>query len=311
MNDAVPAPALSVVVPVYNEEGNVGPLHGELTRVAARLGLSYEIVFVNDGSRDGTLARLEELRRDDPHLRIVDLEGNFGEAAALSAGFAHARGAVVVTLDGDGQNDPAEIPGLLARLEPGIDVVSGRRRERKEAFLGRVLPSRVANWLIARATGVPVHDCGCGLKAYRRDVLSGVQLPRGMNRFLPAILGVAPARVAEVWVADRQRGSGRSHYGLSRTFVVLRDLLALPVLVRRPSAARALGRALGGAQPAFVAVTVGAIVAALGWPAGSGTARIAALAGLLAAGVGWAVAHDARRWVRAQDDGVFRVRRVG
>ncbi len=310
MNEAAPSPALSIVVPVYNEEGNVVSLHGELVSVATALGRPFEIVFVNDGSRDGTLARLEELRARDPHLRIVDLDGNFGEAAALSAGFAHARGDVVVTLDGDGQNDPAAIPALLARLGPDVDVVSGRRQQRKEAFFTRVLPSLVANWLIVRATGVAVHDCGCGLKAYRREVLAGARLPRGMNRFLPAILGVDPARVAEVQVTDRQRGSGQSHYGLSRTFVVLRDLLALPILVRRPSAARALGRALGGAQVAFVGVALAAIVGALGWPAGSHAARLAALAGILTAAAGWAIGHDVRRWVRAQEDGVFRVRRV-
>ncbi|HJQ82773.1 MAG TPA: glycosyltransferase family 2 protein, partial [Candidatus Binatia bacterium] len=234
MSQADPVPALSIVVPVFDEEGNVGPLHEELTRVATALGRPYEILFVNDGSRDATLARLQAIRARDAHLRIVDLDGNFGEAAALSAGFAHARGEVVVTLDGDGQNDPADIPRLLARLGPDVDAVSGRRSERKEAFVTRVLPSRIANRLIARATGVPVYDCGCGLKAYRRPLVAGARLPRGMNRFLPAILGVRPDRVAEIPVDDRRRGSGRSHYGLSRTFAVLRDLLALPILVRRP-----------------------------------------------------------------------------
>src|SRR2546429_246233 len=208
------------------------------------------------------------LRARDESLRIVELDGNFGEAAALSAGFAPARGALVVTLDGDGQNDPADIPRLLGRLGPELDVVSGRRRERQEAFLSRVLPSRIANWLIARATGVPVHDTGCGLKVYRRAVVTGARLPRGMNRFLPAVLGVRPARVAEEWVSDRRRGSGRSHYGLSRTFAVLRDLPALPVLVwlarRRP----AFGRALGGAPVAQVAVLLALILGSLGRPAG-------------------------------------------
>src|SRR5436309_12949878 len=267
MSGEGPAPALSLVVPVYNEEENVGALHAELGRIAGELACPYEIVFVNDGSRDGTLARLEALAAADPHLHIVDLDGNFGEAAALSAGFAHARGDVIITLDGDGQNDPADIPRLLASLGPDIDVVSGRRRERKEAFLTRVLPSRMANWLIARATGVPVYDTGCGLKVYRREILNGTQLPRGMNRFLPAILGVKPSRVAEVIVNDRRRGSGQSHYGLSRTFVVLRDLLALPILVRRPPRGRALGRALGGAQAALVGVMLAAILGGLGWPA--------------------------------------------
>ncbi len=310
MNDGAACPALSIVVPVYNEEGNVGPLHAELARVASGLGRSYEILFVNDGSRDGTVARLEVIRRRDPRLRIIDLDGNFGEAAALSAGFAHARGDVIVTLDGDGQNDPADIPRLLARLGPDVDVVSGRRAERKEAFLSRVLPSRIANWAIVRATGVPVRDCGCGLKVYRREVVEGAQLPRGMNRFLPAILGVGPSRVAEMVVNDRRRVSGRSHYGLARTFVVLRDLLALPILVRRPPRGRALGRALGGAQVALIGIVLTAILGALGWPDGRRTALLVAVAAILAAGAGWAIAHNVKRWVQAHEDGVFRVRRV-
>jgi glycosyltransferase involved in cell wall biosynthesis len=303
-------PALSLVVPVFDEEGNVEPLFAELTEVAAGLGRPYEIVFVNDGSRDGTLARLEAIRARDPHLRIVDLDGNFGEAAALSAGFAHARGDVVVTLDGDGQNDPAAIPALLARLVPGVDVVSGRRQARKEAFFSRVLPSRIANWLIARTTGVPVYDCGCGLKAYRREVLGGAQLPRGMNRFLPAILGVDPKRVVEVEVVDRPRGSGQSHYGLSRTFVVVRDLFALPILVRRPPRGPALGRALTATQALLVAIAVTGAVGALGFPAGRLLALETAVFALGAAVVGWAIRYNVTRWVRAQQEGVFRVRRV-
>ena len=310
MNGATAAPGLSFVIPVYDEEGNVGPLHAELTRVAGALGRSYEIVFVNDGSRDATLARLERLRADDGHVRIVDLDGNFGEAAAVSAGFAHARGEIIVTLDGDGQNDPADVPQLLARLGPDVDVVSGRRRARKEAFLTRVLPSRLANGLIVLATGVPVHDCGCGLKAYRREVVAGAQLPRGMNRFLPAILGVDPARVAEVRVGDRQRGSGRSHYGIGRTAVVLRDLLSLPLLTRRPLRGLVLGRPRTRIPAVAVPVTLVAIVAALGLPAGpvamAGTVVVFAGAAAAAA----AMIHNIRRVVQAREQGVFRVRRV-
>jgi glycosyltransferase involved in cell wall biosynthesis len=301
MSTDATGPFLSLVVPVYDEEGNVGPLHGELTQVATALGKPYEIVFVNDGSRDGTLARLEALRAGDPHLRIVDLDGNFGEAAALSAGFAHARGEIVVTLDGDGQNDPAFIPEMLARLGPGVDVVSGRRHERQEAFWSRVLPSRIANGLIVLATGVPVHDCGCGLKAYRRRVVAGAQLPRGMNRFLPAILGVDPARVVEVWVTDRRRGSGRSHYGLSRTAVVLRDLLALPFLTRW-----AVGAPVRPAQVTLAVGLVAAIVSALGWPEAGARALLAALA--VAGAVGWAIVYHLVRDARARAHGVFRVR---
>ncbi len=311
MTDSAERPALSVVVPVYNEEGNVDALFAEISRVAAGLGQPYEVVFVNDGSTDATLARLCALAAEDAHLRIVDLDGNFGEAAALSAGFAHARGAVVVTLDGDGQNDPGDIPRLLAALErPDVDVASGRRLAREEPFFSRVLPSKVANWLIARATGVPVYDCGCGLKAYRRELLAGVQLPRGMNRFLPAILGVDGGRVVEVPTRDRPRASGASHYGLSRLFVVLRDLPSLPFLVRRPGPGPELVRTLGAAGALAGVASVIALAGAVLRPA----ARLplgltAALAAVLAA-VAFAIRHNVHRFARARAAGVFRVRRV-
>jgi glycosyltransferase involved in cell wall biosynthesis len=295
------APTLSVVVPVYNEEGNVEPLAAEIGRAVAATGRPYEILFVNDGSRDGTLARLSALARRDPHVRIVDLAGNFGEAAALSAGFATARGEIVVTLDGDGQNNPADIPRLLAALGPGIDVASGRRQLREEPFFSRVLPSRVANGLIARLSGVPVYDCGCGLKAYRRAVVAGARLPRGMNRFLPAILGVDASRVAEVETVDRPRESGRSHYGLSRVIVVLRDLVALPVLVRRPPPGRGVARACAAAA---------SVLAALGIVATIRESVLAAVVLGIAAALALAIRHDVVRFVNAREDGVFRVRRI-
>jgi len=307
---AGPPLQLSFVIPVHDEAGNLGPLHAELRRVADGLGVTYEIIFVNDGSEDDTRSRLEALRPGDPHLRIVDLDGNFGEAAALSAGFAHARGAVVVTLDGDGQNDPADVPRLLARLGTEVDVVSGRRRERKEPFLTRILPSRMANWLIVRLTRVPVHDCGCGLKAYRRELVAGVQLPRGMNRFLPAILGVDPSRVREVWVNDRVRGAGGSHYGLGRTLAVVRDLLAVPLLARRPPPALQLDRTVRRAPGALVAGASLAILAALARPGERRFALECALVALLAATVGWAISYNVRRHRRAREVGVFRVRAV-
>ena len=191
-------PEVSFVVPVYNEEGNIERLYDELTTVAAEIGRAYEIIFVNDGSSDATLDRLTLIAVRDVHLRLVDLEGNFGEAAALCAGFATARGRYVLTLDGDGQNDPHDLPRFLRRLERDqLDVVSGRRAQRKEDFFTRVVPSRIANACIATLTGVPVYDTGCGLKVYRREVLAGAQLPKGMNRFLPAILGVDGSRVGD------------------------------------------------------------------------------------------------------------------
>jgi len=304
-------PAFSVVVPVYNEEGNVESLFAEISHMAAGIGRPYEVVFVNDGSADATLSRLCALAADDPHLRIVDLDGNFGEAAALSAGFAHARGAVVVTLDGDGQNDPNDVPRLLAALDrDGVDAASGRRLAREEPFFSRVLPSKAANWLIARVTRVPVYDCGCGLKAYRRTLLEGAQLPRGMNRFLPAILGVDGGRVVEVTTRDRPRASGASHYGLSRLFVVLRDLPSLPFLVRRPPPGPRLVRALGAAVAVGAAVTAAALAGAGLAPAARLPLAVgAALAAALAA-VAYAVRHNVHRFVRAREQGVFRVRRV-
>ena len=301
MDPAEQGPALSFVVPVYNEEGNVGPLHAELTAVARAIGRSYELVFVNDGSRDHTLERLIAIAATDPHLRVVELDGNFGEAAAISAGFATATGEVVVTLDGDGQNDPHDVPRLLARLDEGFDAVSGRREERKEDFATRVLPSLVANRLIAFATGVPAYDCGCGLKAYRRTLVQGAQLPRGFNRFLPAILGVDPKRVTEITTRDRPRGTGTSNYGLSRVAIVFRDLPSLPLLVRLRAPLRTLARVLGAALLILVAVAV------LG--AAGGRLGVALLAGTLAL-VAWAARYNVDRMARAREQGVFRVRKV-
>jgi glycosyltransferase involved in cell wall biosynthesis len=301
MRLAAPRPALSIVVPVYDEEGNVGPLHEELTQVALSLARPYEIVFVNDGSRDRTLECLEDIVARDPQVRVVDLDGNFGEAAALSAGFEAARSPVVVTLDGDGQNDPHDIPKLLAKLDEGYDTVSGRRRAREGKFVTRVLPSWVANRLIALATRVPVYDCGCGLKAYRREVVAGAQLPRGMNRFLPAILGVRAGRVAEIETKDRPRGSGSSHYGLSRVGVVFRDLFALPLLVRRP----APGHVTAGVC-ASAAVVLAGLSIAVAWTRMAVPAALLALGAAIAAAIG----HNVARFADAQRYGVFRVRRI-
>jgi dTDP-4-amino-4,6-dideoxygalactose transaminase len=223
---------LSLVVPFCNEEGNVDAVYRELRTVVEGLGHTYECVFVNDGSTDRTGAILDEIASTDQGVRVVHLPENRGEAAALSSGFQQARGRMVVTLDGDGQNDPHDIPLLLAKMDEGYQVVSGWRCDRQEDYWLRVLPSRLANRLIAWVTGIPVHDCGCGLKVYRRETLTGLTLPAGMHRFLPVILRVAAEMVAEVPVKDRARQSGRSHYGLSRMFSVLRDLLPVHCIRR-------------------------------------------------------------------------------
>lgn len=293
-------PAVSFVVPVYNEEGNVESVYADVSRAGAAFGRPYEIIFVSDGSTDRTLERLERLVARDPRLRVVDFDGNFGQAAALSAGFNHARGELVCALDGDGQSDPGDLPKLLAALGPEHAVVTGFRRRREGNFFTRVLPSRIANGLIAFVTGIRVHDCGCSLKLYRREVLDGVTLPPGMHRFLPAILGVRAAQVVEVPVNDRPRGSGRSHYGLSRTFVVLRDLIGLRLVLGRRRG-RASARALRLGSLAAAVASMGALAAARPFMA---TALFTLAAALAAA---W---YDVIRFVEARDRGVYRVRRV-
>ncbi len=227
---------ISVIAPMHNEEGNVFPLYRDISSVMARLNRPYEIIFVNDVSTDPTLARMKEIHCRDPHFHFVDLETNVGENWALLAGVFKARGEMLVTIDGDYQNDPAYIPTLLEELSNGYRVVSGRRRQRVEKLWSRLLPSQIANSLIRFISGVPVHDCGCGLKAYRREVLDGKFVPEGfMNRFSPAVLGIRSHEFAEVEVVDRPRISGHSHYGLNRVFFVLRDLAALPFAVRGPA----------------------------------------------------------------------------
>lgn len=296
------APALSFVIPVFNEEGNVERVHADVTRAARRTGLSYEIVFVNDGSTDATLARLERLLAWDATLRVVDLAGNFGESAGLSAGFAVARGDLVVTMDGDGQNDPTDLPRMLEALADDVDVVTGNRVRREEDFTTRVLPSRIANALIAWVTGVAVHDCGCSLKVYRRGLVAGLRLPRGMHRFLPGITGVPPQRIREVRVNDRPRGSGRSHYGLSRILIVLRDLVGLRLVLRPPRAGRGMARGL-------LAITVAGLGAAV-WAASSDWPVLIVATLVAGAGAALAARHDVTRFLDAESTGVYRVRRI-
>jgi glycosyltransferase involved in cell wall biosynthesis len=290
------SPALSVVVPVFNEEDNVEPLVAELRAVLDGLGEPFELVFVNDGSTDATGPRLAALAAAEPRLRVVALDGNFGEASALSAGLHQARGDVIVTLDGDGQNDPADIPRLLAALrERNLHAVSGRRVNRQEGYWIRVLPSRIANALIVRVTGIPVHDCGCGLKAYRRSAVPRLHLPRGLHRFIPAIFGVRADQVGEIDTRDRRRQHGESHYGLSRTLAVLRDLLAVRFII-----ADARATEWGFALATAGAAALGAFV--MRW---SVAAMIACDGLAILLGTVW---WNARRFNRAQETGVYRLR---
>jgi glycosyltransferase involved in cell wall biosynthesis len=222
-------PDLSVVIPVHNEQDNIERLYEALIRSLDEVGRSYEIIVVDDGSEDETYARLTRLAAEDPRLKLVELRRNYGQTAALAAGFDHARGAVIVPMDGDLQNDPADVPLLLEKLDEGYEVVSGWRMNRQDGLLRRV-PSRVANWLIGRVTGVRLHDYGCTLKAYRAEVVRDTRLYGEMHRFLPALAHQAGARITEVPVRHHPRVSGRSSYGLGRTFKVLLDLLTVKFL---------------------------------------------------------------------------------
>lgn len=244
---------LTVVVPLYDEEDNVEPVLRELLDVLDGLPLASEVVLVDDGSRDQTAARAAQWCRRDPRVHLIELRRNFGQTAALSAGFDHARGQVVVAMDGDQQNDPHDIPRLLVKLDEGYDMVSGWRRDRQDALLRRLL-SAAANRLISRVTGTRLHDYGCTLKAYRRDMIRHLRLYGELHRFIPALSQMVGARVAELPVNHRARVRGRSKYGLARTIRVLLDLLTVKFLISyfgRPmrlfGGTGLAGMALGGA----------------------------------------------------------------
>jgi len=222
---------VSVVVPVYNEEDNVGPLLELLRGALEGLGRPYELILVDDGSDDLTAARLRDAAAGFPALRVVRLRGNFGQSAALAAGFDLAQGELVVTMDGDCQNDPGDIPRLLDKLKEGYDVVSGWRRERRDPLWSRRVPSQVANALISWITGVHLHDYGCGLKVYRREILRDIALYGEMHRFLPALARWVGASIGEIPVAHWPRRRGTSKYGIGRTVRVLLDLLTVKFLM--------------------------------------------------------------------------------
>jgi glycosyltransferase involved in cell wall biosynthesis len=224
-------PDLSVVIPIYNESPNVRQLHAELTATLEAWGRPYEIVAVDDGSRDDTFQLLAELHAADPRLHVIRFRRNFGQTAAFAAGFAHARGAIIVTSDGDLQNDPRDIPAMIAELERGADIVCGWRKDRKDTWLTRRLPSILANRLISAATGVRLHDYGCSLKAFRAEVVKPLRLYGEMHRFIPAIASEIGVRITEQEVNHRPRVHGTSKYGLSRTVRVVLDLLTVKYLL--------------------------------------------------------------------------------
>lgn len=221
--------SLSVVIPLYNEQENVKDLHERLKTVLDRLGMEYEIIYVDDGSTDNTLSILEEIQAGDPAVMILSFRRNFGQTAAFAAGFDFARGDIVVTMDGDLQNDPNDIPKLLELIKTN-DLVSGWRKKRQDPFFSRRLPSMVANWLISKVTGVKLHDYGCSLKAYRRDVIKNLRLYGEMHRFIPAVASWYGVRVAEVETTHHPRLRGKSKYGITRTIKVVLDLITVKFL---------------------------------------------------------------------------------
>jgi glycosyltransferase involved in cell wall biosynthesis len=222
----------SIVVPVMNEEENVRLLHEAITRVMSDWGRTYELIIVDDGSSDRTFEILRGLSLQDPCLRVIKFRRNFGQSAAMAAGFEHSRGEFVVTLDGDLQNDPVDIPRVVAKMQEGYDLVSGWRKNRKDKFLIRKVPSKIANRLIRKTTRVQLHDTGCSLKAYRGEVVRKIRLYGEMHRFIPALARVEGARIGELVVNHHERRFGKSKYNLTRTFKVIMDLMTLNLLLK-------------------------------------------------------------------------------
>jgi glycosyltransferase involved in cell wall biosynthesis len=222
---------LSIVVPLLNEEDNIDLLYQSLDKVLNEIGKSSEIIFVDDGSSDATFSHLINIIQDDERVLVIRFRRNFGQTAAFSAGFDYARGDIIITLDGDLQNDPSDIPHLLNKIEEGYDVVSGWRVNRKDAYLVRRLPSNIANWIISSVTGVRLHDYGCSLKAYRQEVVKNLRLYGEMHRFIPALASWMGIRVAEIPVNHHPRKFGQSKYGLGRTIKVMLDLVTVKFLL--------------------------------------------------------------------------------
>jgi len=225
-----PRPVLSVVVPLYNEEECVNALYEKIQDVCESLNMSYEIVFVDDGSSDRTAEVLHSIWKRNSSVRVVCFRKNYGQTAAMSAGFTHARGEIIISMDGDLQNDPADIPLLLGKLNDGFDVVCGWRKNRQDKFWTRRVPSVIANWMIGLVTGVRIHDNGCSLKAFRASIIKRVSLYGEMHRFIPAMTTQADARIAEIVVNHHARRFGKSKYGIGRVWRVLLDIITVKLI---------------------------------------------------------------------------------
>jgi glycosyltransferase involved in cell wall biosynthesis len=265
-------PELSVVIPIHNEAESLEELHRELTATLGAWGRFYEIILIDDGSTDESFEILARLQAVDPHLRVIRFRRNFGQTAAFAAGFDHARGRMIVTSDGDLQNDPRDIPGMVAALERGVDIVCGWRKDRKDAFVSRRLPSMIANRLISWSTGVRLHDYGCSLKVFRADIVKPLRLYGEMHRFLPAIASEQGVTIFETPVRHRARRHGRSNYGIGRTVRVILDLLTVKFLLSYSTRPLQIFGLIG--------VTMGLAGATiLGWLAGI---RVMGMLGLMA-----------------------------
>jgi len=224
-------PDLSVIVPLYNEEESVGPLHEAIVGALDPLGMEYEILFVDDGSKDATFRKASELARRDRRLRVIKFRRNYGQTPAMAAGIDHARGRILITMDGDLQNDPADIPKFLDKINEGNDIVCGWRHKRQDKLISRKIPSVIANWIIGKITGVPIKDNGCSLKAYRADIIKSIPLYSDMHRFIPAMTSMAGTSAAELKVNHFPRKFGVSKYGISRIYKVIIDLLVIKTLL--------------------------------------------------------------------------------
>ncbi len=220
---------LSLIIPVFNEQDSIKTLYDEITQALSGQ-YTYEVIFIDDGSSDNSFAILSEIRQNDPCVRVIKFRKNFGQTAAIAAGFENSRGKTIIPLDADGQNDPADIPMMLKKLEEGYDIVSGWRKKRHDNVVTRTLPSRAANWIIAKITGVKLHDFGCTLKAYRWESIKEIRLYGEMHRFIPALAAWGGENVVEVVVNHRARTTGQTKYGLNRTFKVVLDLITLKFL---------------------------------------------------------------------------------
>ncbi|NLO05749.1 MAG: glycosyltransferase family 2 protein [candidate division WS1 bacterium] len=310
-------PQVSIVIPVYNEEETIPHLHDALATALADLDRPWEVVLVNDGSKDRSAEKLDEVAQKDPRFVAIHLRRNFGQTAAMSAGFDHARGEIIVAMDADLQNDPADVPKLLAKMDEGYDVVSGWRKDRKDKWLTRIFPSQVANWLISRVTGVYLHDYGCSLKSYRREILDDVQLYGEMHRFIPALARWAGASITEVVVTHHPRQFGSSKYGLSRTLRVFLDLLTVKFLlsyVTRPIQVFGKWGLLSGAVGFLLALWLTIDKLAFGHDIGNRPALLLAVllivVGFQFVTMGLLAELQARTYYEAQGKPIYAIRRI-